>query len=42
MLSTSISLELDNDENEMGKTEVENVEQEQDSVLEQPKFYEVE
>ena len=42
MLSTSIGPKLDNDENEIEKLEVKNVEEEQAIVLEQPKFDEVE
>ena len=42
MLSTSIGTELDNDENEMEKPEVDNVKEEKSSILEQPKFDEVE
>ena len=42
MFSTSIVPKLDNDENEMEKPEFENVEDEQASVLEQPKVNEVE
>ena len=38
MLSTSIGTNLDNDENEMEKPEFNNVEEEQDSILEQPKL----
>ena len=41
MSSTFIGPELDNDENEMEKPEVDNVEEEQSSVLEQPKVDEV-
>ena len=38
MLLTSIVPELDNDENENEKPTVKNVEEEQATVLEQPKF----
>ena len=42
MYSTSIGPELDNDENEIDKPEGDNVEEEQASVMEQPKVDEVE
>ena len=41
MLSTSIGPDLDKDENEIEKPEVKNVEEEQATLLEQLKFYEV-
>ena len=42
MSSTSIGPELDNNENEIEKPEVYNIEEEQDFFLEQPKVDEVE
>ena len=42
MLSTSIAPELDNDVNENEKPEVQNAEEEQATVLEQPKVDKVE
>ena len=41
MSSTLIGTKLDNDKNEMEKPEVDNVEEKQSSVLEQPKVDEV-